>query len=170
MTSIYQRLYLTPVWPQRVRSKEMQKGHRRAPKGNAKTLGPAAPPSPSCWPSPFLGAASQGHVPRDEVVGTAVLPPHLKSLLPSPSSSTSGCSWGDIEVAACFPEARDTRGTSGGRRREPPAGPVDFSLPLPNRRACRCHAEPRRRGRPCGHAPVRVPAARQEEAPESPLS
>lgn len=77
---------------------------------------------------------------------------------------------GDIEVAACFPEARGTRGTSGGRRRELAAGPVDFSLPLPNRRACRCHAEPRRRGRPYGHAPVRVPAARQEEAPELPLS
>lgn len=89
---------------------------------------------------------------------------------PSPSAPTSGYSLVAIEVAACFPEALDTRGMSGGRRRELAAGPVDFSLPLPNRLACRCHAEPRRRGRPYGHAPAGVRAARREEAPESPLS
>ena len=88
----------------------MQKGHRRAPKGNAKTLGPGASPSPSCRPSLFLGAVSQGQVPRDKVVGTAVLCLPTSSLrlasptvcLPSPSSSTSDCSWGTSRWLPAF--------------------------------------------------------------------
>lgn len=97
--------------PQRTRSKTIQKSHRRAPKGNAKTPGPGASPSPSYSPSFFLGAASQGQASRDTVVGTAVLriptsgprdQSALSPLLPLPQFPHLGLLFGDHR-GCCLP-------------------------------------------------------------------
>lgn len=82
------------------------------------------------------------------------------SAFPRTVPAPQAAPWRPSRLLPAFPRHRtDTRGTNQGGRSELAAGPVGFSLPLPNRRACRCHAEPHRRGRPYGHAPVRVPAA-----------
>lgn len=142
--------------PQRPRSKKMQKGHRRAPKGNAETPRARCSSFPFRRPSFYLAGGGQRL--KDKPQGTRWLgqlcyasPPQVPQTRqpcplcsPSPEFPHLRLLLAATEVAACFPEARDTRGTSRGQRRELVAGPVGFSLPFPNRRACRCPAEPRR--------------------------